>query len=74
MNIIPGITSIYRWQDKVDEDSELLLMIKTQTKLQESLTNRVNALHPYDVPEVIAVPIVNGSAEYLNWIKNSTEM
>lgn len=68
VNIIPGSRSVYEWQGKVVMEQELLLLIKSRsdrlTMLQESLL----ALHPYDVPELIALPIESGSDSYLNWI------
>eukprot|EP00455_Lapot_gusevi_P054797 TRINITY_DN884_c0_g1_i1.p1 TRINITY_DN884_c0_g1~~TRINITY_DN884_c0_g1_i1.p1 ORF type:complete len:121 (+),score=12.64 TRINITY_DN884_c0_g1_i1:93-455(+) len=75
VNIIPGLTSVYSWEGKIQEDSELLLMIKTQTRLVPDLTAFVtnkNNGHTYDVPEVISVPIAQGHIPYLNWIKSST--
>lgn len=57
VNLIPGITSIYEWKGKIETDSEVLLMIKTRTSRIEQLTNTVKANHPYEVCEVIAVPV-----------------
>jgi periplasmic divalent cation tolerance protein len=72
VNRIPGIASIYRWQGKVCRDSEHLLLIKTTRERFEALRERVVALHPYELPEVIAVDIAAGHAPYLDWIKSST--
>jgi len=72
VNIIPQVTSVYEWEGKINEDSELILMIKTQAHLFEELSNYVKANHPYDVPEVIALPIEQGSSSYLDWIKKVT--
>ena len=72
VNIIPGISSIYQWQGEVEQDSELLLVAKTQRALFDQLVAVVVKNHPYDVPEVIALPIVAGSEEYLTWIRNET--
>ena len=72
VNIIPQITSIYEWEGKINEDSELLLMIKTQTHLFEDLSKFVKENHPYDVPEVIGLSIDQGSQSYLDWIKQVT--
>jgi periplasmic divalent cation tolerance protein len=71
-NIIPGVTSLYWWQDKIQEDSEMLMIIKTREDLFESLKNKIVELHPYEVPEVVAMPIINGNEPYLKWIKNVT--
>jgi periplasmic divalent cation tolerance protein len=73
VNIIPGITSIYKWEGKMTKDSELLLMIKTKTSLVEPLTNFVRANHPYDNPEVISVPVTGGSEAYMNWVLAGTK-
>jgi periplasmic divalent cation tolerance protein len=67
-NIVPGLRSIYRWEEKVQEDAEVLLMAKTERALFERLRERVVALHEYRCPEVIALPVVEGHAPYLEWI------
>lgn len=71
-NILPGVKSIYRWQGRVHEDAEALLVLKTTRTRFEALRERVLALHPYDVPEVIALPVEAGSAAYLAWIAGET--
>ena len=73
VNIVPAITSIYRWQGEVHRDSEVLLIAKSQPELFESLAARVKKLHSYEVPEIIALPIVAGSKAYLNWIDESVQ-
>ncbi|MCZ2154437.1 MAG: divalent-cation tolerance protein CutA [Bryobacterales bacterium] len=73
VNILPGITSVYRWQGAVDTSSEFLLIFKTRGALFEALRARIVALHPYEVPEVVAVPITAGHTPYLEWIDESTE-
>jgi periplasmic divalent cation tolerance protein len=70
-NIVPGITSIYRWQDQVQRDAEVLIVFKTMSESVQRLTERVLQLHPYDVPEVIALPVLAGSAEYLEWVASN---
>ncbi len=72
VNILPGMTSIYTWDGEVCDDSEVLLIIKTSADLFEDLSAIVQGLHPYDVPEVIALPITTGSEKYLNWINAVT--
>lgn len=69
---IAGLTSIYWWEGKVNEDAELLLMIKTQTHLVPKLTEVVKSNHPYDECEVISLPIIGGSSSYIKWIHDST--
>ncbi len=73
VNAIPGVTSYYRWEGKVHADTENLLMIKTRSSLLSQLTKKVEDLHPYDCPEVIATPIVGGRNPYLDWIRKNTE-
>ena len=72
VNIGPGIHSIYHWQGAVEEASEWPLVIKTRRPLFEKLCQKLRQIHSYQVPEVIAVPIVDGDADYLNWIDRET--
>lgn len=72
-NIIPGITSVYEWEGKVEESSEYMLMGKTRTALAEELTTFVKANHSYSCPEVITAQIHDGSSDYLNWILSNTK-
>ena len=72
VNIMPGITSVYRWQDEVQRDQEWLLLAKTRRDVLDDLTRHVQELHSYDVPEVIALPIVGGSKSYLRWLERET--
>jgi len=67
-NLVPGVRSIYRWEGRVEEDAEVLLVLKTRADRCEALAARVKALHPYEVPEVIALPVVAGSGAYLDWV------
>lgn len=71
-NILPGITSIYTWQGRVNEDQELLLLVKTREVLIDSVIGAVKDVHPYDLPEIIALPITGGDKAYLEWIAGST--
>lgn len=70
-NVLPGLRSIYRWKGEVQEDAEVLLLLKTQRKRFEDLRDRILALHPYEVPEVLALPVEAGSDAYLDWIARS---
>lgn len=72
VNIMPGLTSIYRWQGQVQRDFETMLLIKTREAVYALLEMRIRELHPYQVPEVIALPIGTGSTAYLDWITAST--
>ena len=72
VNILPGITSIYRWEGKVEKAREVLLVIKSRKALSKRLVARVRALHRYDVPEVVTIPIAAGNPAYLRWVREST--
>jgi periplasmic divalent cation tolerance protein len=72
VNIVPQITSIYHWQGAIHQDDEFLLIAKTKASLFDALATAVKNHHPYDVPEVIAMPIISGSKEYLTWIATET--
>ncbi|MDS4027549.1 MAG: divalent-cation tolerance protein CutA [Candidatus Contendobacter sp.] len=72
VNIVPGLTSIYRWEGRIQHDAEWLLLIKTRQAVYSRLEARIRALHPYQVPEIIALPIQTGSAAYLDWIADNT--
>jgi len=73
VNIVPSIRSIYTWQGEVcDDDEEVLLIIKTRKGVMDGLKVRVRELHSYEVPEVIALRICDGSLDYLAWIEEST--
>jgi periplasmic divalent cation tolerance protein len=73
VNIVPGLRSIYRWQGKLCDDAEVLCIVKTRRGLFAALRDRVAALHPYEVPEIIALPMTDGSAPYLAWLQQETE-
>lgn len=68
VNVLPGVRSVYRWQDAIEDQEELLLVIKTNRTLLEELRDEIERLHSYEVPEVIALPIVDGSERYLAWM------
>jgi len=68
VNILPGVRSIYRWQDKTEEASEFLLVIKTSRERFTALRAEIEKVHTYEVPEVVALPIVDGSEAYLGWL------
>ena len=72
VNIIPGLFSIYRWKEQIERETELLLMIKTTSDRVEALTRKLQELHPYDVPELIALPVSGGLPDYLDWIRSQT--
>ena len=68
-NIVPKVQSIFRWEGKVVEEAETLLIVKSVADAFESLETKVKAHHSYDVPEIIAIPIQKGSTEYLSWVR-----
>ena len=73
VNIIPKISSVYKWKGEVVEDEEYLLIIKTRENLFESLKERIIEIHSYEVPEVISFEIKEGHKPYLDWIYDSTK-
>lgn len=73
VNILPGVQSIYQWQEKIEQASEVTLMAKTMQSRYVELEAAVRAVHPYDVPEIIALPITNGLPQYLDWIEKETK-
>jgi len=72
VNIVPGLTSIYYWEGQIQRDAELLLLIKTRQEIYPLLEARIRQLHPYQIPEIIALPIQTGAAAYLDWIAANT--
>ena len=73
VNVIPGIRSIYRWKDTdgkdaIEDEEEVLLVIKTSRELLDELTAEIERLHSYEVPEIIALPVVDGAERYLAWM------
>ena len=72
VNLVPGIRSIFRWEGEVQEEQEVLLLVKTRSDRCEALAARVRDLHPYDLPEVLALPAVGGSETYLDWVRSES--
>ena len=73
VNIVKNVRSIYSWQGKIEDEPEALLIVKTQKKHFSAVSAKVKELHSYSVPEVIALPILEGSEDYLKWLKEVTE-
>lgn len=71
VNVLSGVTSIYRWRGKVERDEERLLVMKTRADHFEELRAAIVAWHSYEVPEIVALPLVAGHAPYLAWIDES---
>ncbi|VAX28700.1 Periplasmic divalent cation tolerance protein cutA [hydrothermal vent metagenome] len=70
VNIVKGIRSIYSWEGKVEDEHEVLMIVKTKRELFTELEKRVKELHSYSVPEIISLPVMEGSPEYLEWLKH----
>jgi len=68
VSILPGVTSVYRWKDNIEASDEWLLLIKTRRGLFSALRAEVRKLHSYEVPEMIALPVVDGAPAYLGWM------
>ena len=68
VNIVPRVRSVYRWQGAIEDEAECVLLMKTRADRYEDLASALAELHPYDVPELIVVPIEKGSAAYLGWV------
>jgi periplasmic divalent cation tolerance protein len=73
VQILPEMESVYRWQGKIERAPEVLLLDKTTRSKFEELEREVRALHSYDTPEIIAIPVVAGSAAYLTWLSEATD-
>ncbi len=73
VNIVPGIRSIYRWEGRVCDEGEFLLLIKSSTEKFEAVRRRIRQLHTYQVPEIIALPITAGDSDYLSWLRSSLQ-
>jgi periplasmic divalent cation tolerance protein len=72
VNVLPAVRSIYAWKGEICNEGELLCLLKTRRALFDAVRERVLDLHPYEVPEVIALPLVEGSATYLQWLYDTT--
>jgi len=72
VNIVPGVNSLFRWKGEVEDAEESLLIVKTRAKLFPEVLRLVKGIHSYDVPEIIALPIVEGNPDYLGWIGRET--
>ncbi len=71
VNVVPAVRSTYRWEGKIAREEELLLIIKTTSAALDNVKSRVKALHTYDLPEIVALPIADGLEAYLDWIRAS---
>lgn len=73
VNIVPGLTSVYVWKGQTEHSTELLLIIKSRAELFSRLETAIREHHPYELPEIIAVPIILGTADYLKWVTDATQ-
>ena len=73
VNLLPGVRSVYRWQDAIEEAGEVTLLIKTTAERYLEVEAAIKALHPYDLPEIIALPIAAGLPAYLAWVASETK-
>lgn len=71
VNIVPGITSVYRWKDRIERDREQQMVIKTSPERLQALEWRLRQLHPYELPEFIVLAVTGGSEAYLAWVRDS---
>ena len=72
VNVLEPMTSVYRWQDAIQQEPERQLVIKTAADRVDALRDRLRALHPYDVPEFLLLPVSGGSEDYLAWLQQGT--
>ena len=74
VNILPGLTSVYRWDDAVQTADETLLLVKTGRSCYAALEETLRAIHPYELPEIVALPVEQGLKGYLDWIRQCTSL
>jgi periplasmic divalent cation tolerance protein len=73
VNITPKIKSLYWWENKIEKSNEVLMIIKTKSKLFKKVEKEIKKIHPYEVPEIISIKIEKGLKKYLNWVKEVTK-
>ena len=74
VNIVPGVVSVYEWEGRMEESGEVLLIMKTTEDRMDALIRGIKELHPYEVPEIIALPIDSGFEPYLKWVRSNTTL
>ena len=72
VNILADCTSIYRWQGKIETAGEVPLLIKTRAEIYSEVEAAIKGLHPYELPEIVALPVADGSHDYLEWLNSAT--
>jgi periplasmic divalent cation tolerance protein len=73
VNILPGVQSVYCWQGRVEQANEVTLVVKTSREAYSALEQRLVAIHPYEVPEIVAMPAVAGLPAYLDWVRQEVQ-
>jgi periplasmic divalent cation tolerance protein len=73
VNIVSGVRSLFSWEGKTRDEGEILLICKSRQPLLDRIVARVKSLHSYTVPEIIALPVIGGSADYLSWMRDATK-
>ena len=73
VQVLPGMTSYYRWEGKLEKSGEWLMLIKTTRNNLNGLTAKIESMHPYEVPEVVALEVAGGAGRYLDWVKEETK-
>ena len=73
VNIVPKVNSLFRWKGKIEDAEESLLVVKTRAKLFSDVVTTVKGIHSYEVPEIIALPVVGGNPDYLDWVGREVE-
>jgi|SRR6516225_2210025 periplasmic divalent cation tolerance protein len=74
VSVVPGLRSYYRWKDGIETGDEVLLVIKTSRELFAPLQAELAKIHPYELPELLALPVIEGSEEYLNWLDSNLDL
>mgnify|MGYP000106110874 CR=1 FL=1 len=72
VNVLEGVRSFYRWRGEICQEPEVLLIIKTRKESLEALIQKVRSLHPYELPEILALDVVGGLSEYMGWVREET--
>ena len=72
VNIVPRVNSLFRWKGKIEDVEESLMVVKTRAELFPDVVSTVKSIHSYEVPEIIALPIIEGNPDYLTWLKEET--
>ncbi len=72
-NIVDSVSSIFWWKQKIEQENEVLVVMKSSQKLFKKITQKIQEIHSYEIPEILALPIVIGSQSYLDWMKNTLE-